>query len=245
MAAQRVSQGNEFRWLPLLLSLGSLGLFVSIVSFVVYWARISPWLTSNDSSLTGLGAIATGLAALIAAVGLFVGGIGAFAVRNQVELQRKISQQQSSRECLWRFTGQWKDEILKVGSDGKHHWTRALEALDSESWKHPVVPDGFIGEKDSEVVEVLNFFESIAFMWSRGDLDLELSWNDFSDTALTLYPRSRAFVKAYRQGLIKRQPDDKTPGDSDHSFWENFDPWAEELRKYDELRKELRKQGSP
>ena len=216
--------------------------FLVIGVIIIYRSQVSHWLVTHDVALAGIGAIATGIAAFVGAFGLVVAAVGALAVRSQVEQQWKISREQSSRECLWRFTDQWAREILKK-RHGSHRWGRALEALATESWKHAVSPPGFIGEWNRDVVAVLNFFESVAFMCYRGDLDMELSWTAFSDTALELYKRSQSFVSAYREGRIKRQPDDVQVGRQDLSFWENFDPWVLELSKYQEFRNELRQRN--
>jgi hypothetical protein len=220
----------------LLVSVACVGFAEAIVAFFVGWTGISNWLVSQSPALTALGAIATAAAAVVGAVGLVIAGAAAVAALRQVQQQRAIAKEQSSRECLWRFTDEFRNVVNKR-TEGTSHWTRALQVLDSSNWKHPMADPrdkDYVGESDGDVVEVLNFFEGVAFMQRRGDMDPKLAWNSFGSNAIRIYGASREFVKAYRSGLIKTAKPNQVAGQEDMTIWAEFVKWADELRKLDQ-----------
>lgn len=243
-APQSSGTRSGVRWLTLVLIVGSEGLLLAALAFLLFWSDISNWLTSQGQALVALGAIATATAAIVGAFGLVAAAVAARAALRQVEVQREIAQRewkiakdQSSRECLWRFTDEWRNEIVKQReSDNSSHWSRANKALESEGWKHDVVPKDFVGEADTDIREVLNFFDGIAYMRMRGDLDGDLAWSAFGSVAIDFYTDSRDFVSAYRLGLIKRSRSDTWPIERDMSYWQDFDSWYPEIVEIDDAK---------
>ncbi len=207
---------------------------------IAFWPPLSSWLSSNATALVGVAAIATASAAVIGTVGLVFAAVGAFGVRKQILLQRKIAYEQSARECLWRFTDQWRGDLAKKGSDGESPHTRAMTVLTSVSWKQDVGVPGLIGASNVDVIDVLNFFDGIAYMRRRQDMDQELAWNAFYSIAVEFYEMSADFRDAYRRGTISRRqkPIDKPPITSDMTIWEDLDWWAADLAEC-EARKQI------
>lgn len=220
-----------------------LALVVGFWSSISNWlspSAVSTWLASNATAMVGVAAIATAVAALIGTVGLIFAAVGAFGVRKQVLLQRKIAYEQSARECLWRFTDQWRSDLAKKGTDGESSYTRARGVLTSVSWKRDVGFPELIGASNDDVIDVLNFFDGIAYMRRRQDMDQELAWNAFYSDAVEIYELSSDFRDAYRRGTISRRekPIEKPPIAEDMTIWEDLDWWAADLAEC-EARKQM------
>ena len=230
-----------------------------LFAFIVYFRAIATFLNANDKALSELAASATAAAAVIGAMGLVVAAVAAAAAVGQlksqeetaqaaliqVKLQAEFAQKQweievrtSSRDCLWRFTDQWRQVIAKRDDKNSSHWIRAREALTSTSWEHKVDPPEFKGETDHDVVLVLNFFESVAYMCLHGQLERELAWSAFSGNVNRFSVMSRDFIDSFRKGLIKRAKSDSWPITPDFSYWEDFEKWANEMAEYTATRRD-------
>lgn len=246
MSVEPKSLATNVRWLAIGISVAGVLAVVAIIGLFCYWPSIADSLKANNTALVGLSAIATAVAAVIGACGLVVAGIAARAAVGLLEAQEKtaraalqIEGRQSSRECLWRFTDEWRDVILKKDAKGSSHWTRGMSALrDPATWKRKVKPRMFNGEADTDVIELLNFFDGVGFMMRHGHLNAELAWNSFASNGLRVHALSVDFVKAYREHSIKRFAVDEGPKQPDFSFWEDFDWWAGEIKKLDDARVE-------
>ena len=169
---------------------------------------LGQWLASHAGELTGIGALASGAGLVIASLGLLVSA----TAQRQAAF---TSSWNSSRDCLWHFNEQWKSLY------------ESRTAADAALKKMPPYA------VNEQLSSVLNFFDNMAFMGTRGHLDDELAWTNYFDEASDLWKRAASYVEWQQRS------------DNDPTLWCEYEPWLKRLAKIDARRKELAKWVSP
>jgi hypothetical protein len=150
----------------------------------------------------------TGVGALAAGIGLFIAGMGLW-------VNAHTSSWNSSRDCLWNFHTRWNSLL-----DSRVKADEFLKTMQSHVF-------------NEQLGQVLNFFDTMAFMGNRGHLDDELAWTNYFEEANDLWRRSASYI-LWRQNLAP-----------DPTLWCEIGPWVVRLAKLDakHKKKAMRRRG--
>jgi hypothetical protein len=186
-------------------------------SDVARWAALAVVLLVDGAVL--LAAVADAVVAVVTDMGRLTafatafGAVGTFvavvvAARQLIE-QRVISRFSSSRDSLWHFDTEWERNALA---------RQRLQAACESGTFHGANP-----QDDEDAMEVLNFFDGLAFMANRDQIDDEITWSWYYDQARYTWDHLSAHI-LYWQGV-------------DPLLWCEFKPWLDRITLIEQRRR--------
>ncbi len=169
------------------------------------WLRgLGGWLTGNKDELT---TIAAGIGVVIAILALFVNA----RAEQRVADATRLATWNSTRDVLWRFNEQWNQLY-----ESRKKAVQILKTMPPYAY-------------DTDLAQVLNHFEAMAFYANRGHLDDEMAWTNYFDEAADLWNRAMGYINWRREAM------------DDWTLYGEYEMWVHRVAKMDARRRELAK----
>lgn len=176
------------------------------------------WLKDHQDQITAvvaLGGLVVAALGVVSAVSLL------YLNARAVTLAAETARWGSTRDILWRFNDQWAklyDTRVKAG-----------EILDRLAALEATTPQADY-KYERDLSEVLNHFDSMAFMGRRKHLDTEMAWSYYFEDAARLWNRSIGYIRWRRTSR------------NDWTLFAEYEDWIHDLAKMDSQK---RKQAKP